>query len=65
MVASVCVPEENVPLGNWKTVSPFPDMTQAIWLNGTEFVPLVRLAGVDTVNVATPLPEPGRDQAPM
>ena len=64
-VASVCVPPENVPLGNWNTESLFPDMIQLIWLKGTELLPLVRLEGLLTVRVATPLPEPGLDHAPI
>ena len=60
-VANVCDPPEKVPLGNWITVSPLPDIVQLIWLNGMTLAPLVRLAGVETVSVATPR----RDQAPM
>lgn len=64
-VASVCVAPVNEPLGNWNTVSPLPDITQLIWLKGIVSVPLVKLAGDVTVSVATPDPDPGRDQAPM
>lgn len=59
------MPPLNVPFGNWNTVSPLPDITQLIWLNGMVEVPLVRLAGVETVRVATPVPEPGLDHAPI
>lgn len=64
-VPRVCVPPVKVPFGNWKTVSPLPDITQLIWLKGMVLLPLVRLAGEVTVNVATPEPDPGRDHAPI
>ena len=50
-VANVWVPPVKLPLGNWKTVSPIPDMVQLIWLKGMVSEPLVRLAGVVTVSV--------------